>query len=423
MNSKRKPKKTYHLSLLLPFQFFIAFRYFKAKKRHRGISINTLISIGGVALGVMALLIVLSVMGGFQEDLQRKILGVNAHIVVSNYGGVIKDYSAIGGKINSIDGVEHSSPFIFGQVMLGSGERAHGVIVRGIEPSLEKKTTEIAKYLKEGSIEDLKRHSDVPGIIIGRELSRSLGLLVDDEVKMISPVGEIGPLGIVPRMKKFRVIGIFEVGMYEYDLNLAVINIHDAQEFLRLEGGITGFEIKTNNIYNSKEIAKRIEDTLGVPFYARDWIDMNRNLFSALKLEKFAMFIILVLIVLVASFNIISNLIMIVVEKAREIAIIRAMGATSKGVMTIFMIHGLFIGIIGTVFGLIGGYIICQLLKTYKFINLPPDVYYLSYLPVRMSFVDFIVVPTTAIGISFLATIYPSWQAARLNPVEPLRYE
>jgi len=371
----------------------------------------------------MALLIVLSVMGGFQEDLQRKILGVNAHIVVSNYGGVIKDYSAIGGKINSIDGVEHSSPFIFGQVMLGSGERAHGVIVRGIEPSLEKKTTEIAKYLKEGSIEDLKRHSDVPGIIIGRELSRSLGLLVDDEVKMISPVGEIGPLGIVPRMKKFRVIGIFEVGMYEYDLNLAVINIHDAQEFLRLEGRITGFEIKTNNIYNSKEIAKRIEDTLGVPFYARDWIDMNRNLFSALKLEKFAMFIILVLIVLVASFNIISNLIMIVVEKAREIAIIRAMGATSKGVMTIFMIHGLFIGIIGTVFGLIGGYIICQLLKTYKFINLPPDVYYLSYLPVRMSLVDFIVVPTTAIGISFLATIYPSWQAARLNPVEPLRYE
>jgi len=408
----------------LPYQFFIALRYFKAKKRHKGISINTLISIGGVALGVMALLIVLSVMGGFQEDLQKKILGVNAHIVVLSYGGKIKDYSATGEKINGIEGVKHSAPFIFGQVMLGSGERAHGVILRGIEPSLEKETTEILKYLKEGSIENLKHNGmNVPGIIIGRELSRSLGLLVGDEVKMISPAGEIGPLGMVPRVKKFRVSGIFEVGMYEYDLNLVVINIHDAQEFLKLNDEITGFEVMIDNIYNSKDVAERIENALGAPFYARDWMDMNRNLFSALKLEKLAMFIILVLIVLVASFNIISNLIMTVVEKASEIAIIRAMGATSKGVMTIFMIHGLFIGVIGTVFGLTGGYIICQLLKTYKFINLPPDVYYLSYLPVRMSLFDFIVVPAVAIGISFLATIYPSWQAARLNPVEPLRYE
>lgn len=410
--------------MTLPYQFFIALRYFKSKKRHRGISINTLISIAGVALGVAALITVLSVMGGFHEDLQKKILGVNAHIVVLNYGGKIKDQKILIEKINNIQGVRHSSPFIYGQVMLSFGDRAQGIIVRGIEPHLERGTTEILKYLKEGSINNLKGdNAEIPGIIVGRELSRNLGLFIGDEVKMISPTGDIGPLGMLPAMKRFKVVGIFEIGMYEYDLNLALINIRDAQDFFKLHDEITGFEVKVDDVYNSEKIAEKIEAALGIPYYARDWMEMNRNLFSALKLEKLVMFIILILIVLVASFNIISNLIMIVVEKAREIAIIRAMGATSRGVMSIFMIHGLIIGITGTVLGLAGGYAICQLLKTYKFINLPPDIYYLSYLPVRMSLFDFIVVPVTAIVISFLATIYPSWQAARLNPVEPLRYE
>jgi len=408
----------------LPYQFFIALRYFKSKKRHRGISINTLISIAGVALGVAALIVVLSVMGGFHEDLQKKILGVNAHIVVLNYAGKIKDQKPLVEKINSIQGVRHSSPFIYSQVMLSFGNRAQGIIVRGIEPSLERGTTEILKYLKEGSIDNLKEsNTGIPGIIVGRELSRSLGLFIGDEVKTISPAGDIGPLGVLPAMKRFKVVGIFEIGMYEYDLNLALINIRDAQGFFKFHDEITGIEVKVDDIYNSEKIAEKIEATLGPPYYARDWMEMNRNLFSALKLEKLVMFIILALIVIVASFNIISNLIMIVIEKAREIAILRAMGATSRGVMSIFMVHGLIIGIIGTILGLVGGYTICQLLKTYKFINLPPDIYYLSYLPVRMSLFDFIVVPVTAIIISFLATIYPAWQAARLNPVEPLRYE
>jgi len=408
----------------VPYQFFIALRYFKAKKRHKGISINTLISIGGVALGVMALIVVLSVMGGFHEDLQKKILGANAHIVVLNYGGRIQNYEPLRKKINDIQGVKYSSPFIFGQVMLSFGERAFGVIVRGVKPEQETDTTDILKYLKDGSVKGLKKdNSEVPGIIIGRELARNLGLLIGDEVRMISPTGDIGPLGMIPRMKKFKVAGIFEIGMYEYDSNLAIINIHDAQDFFRFGDAITGFEVKVNNIDNSAAIADKIETALGTPYYAKDWMQMNRNLFSALKLEKLVMFIILVLIVLVASFNIISNLIMIVIEKSREVAIIRAMGATSRGVMSIFMIHGIAIGIIGTLLGLAGGYITCYLLKTYKFINLPPDIYYLSYLPVRMSLFDFIVVPATAVIISFLATIYPSWQAARLNPVEPLRYE
>ncbi len=407
-----------------PYQFFIALRYFKSKKRHRGVSINTIISVAGVSLGVMALVIVLSVMGGFHEDLQKKILGVNAHIVVLNYSGKIKDHIQLMEKISGIQDVKRSSPFVYGQVMLGSGERAHGVVLRGINPSFEAETTEIIKHIKEGDINGLREDTgDVPGIIVGRELARNLGLFIGDEVKMISPAGDIGPLGMLPRMKKLRLAGIFEVGMYEYDSSLALVNIKTAQDFFRLNDEITGIEIKVEDVYDSERIAGEIETVLGPPYYARDWKDMNRNLFSALKLEKLVMFIILILIVLVASFNIISNLIMIVMEKAREIAVMKAMGATNRGVMSIFMIHGIIVGVIGTVLGLAGGYITCQLLKTYKFINLPPDIYYLSYLPVRMSLFDFIIVSASAISISVLATIYPSWQAARLDPVEPLRYE
>ncbi len=407
-----------------PYHFFIALRYFRSKKRHRGISLNTFISVAGVVLGVMALIIVLSVMGGFHEDLQGKILGVNAHIAVLNYKGRIEGNELLRQKINRIQGVKHSSPFVYGQVMLGFADRAYGVVVRGIEPDIEADTTEIVKYIKEGSINSLKdRKNDIPGIIVGRELARNLGLFVGDEINMISPLGDIGPLGVMPKMKKFRLVGVFEVGMYEYDSNLALIHIHTAQDFFKLYNEVTGIEVKVDDVYSSEEIADKIETELGPPYYARDWIDMNRNLFAALKLEKIVMFIILILIVLVASFNIISNLIMIVMEKAREIAIMKAMGATSRGVMSIFMIHGLIIGVIGTVIGLAGGYTTCQLLKTYRFIHLPPDVYYLSYLPVRMSLFDFIVVPAAAIIICFLATLYPSWQAARMDPVEPLRYE
>ncbi|GBE06516.1 MAG TPA: lipoprotein-releasing ABC transporter permease subunit [Nitrospirae bacterium] len=406
-----------------PYQIFIALRYFRSKKKHGGVSVNTVISIGGVALGVMALIIVLSVMGGFREDLQGKILGANAHVVVLNYQGKIREYDALRQDINSIEGVTGSSPVVYGQVMLGVGDRAYGVVVRGIEPDIEAETTDILNYIKEGGI-DRFRESDegIPGIIVGRELARSLGLFIGDEINMISPVGEIGPLGMLPKMKKFRLDAIFEVGMFEYDSNLALINLSDAQDFFKLQDEVTGIEIKVEDIYRSREIAREIENRLGSPYYARDWMEMNRNLFSALELEKIVMFIILILIVLVASFNIVSSLIMIVMEKAREIAVMKAMGATSRGVMSIFMIQGLIIGVVGTVIGLAGGLIGCLALKIWKF-PLPADVYYLSHLPVRMGLFDFIIVPGAAIIISFLATIYPSWQAAKLDPVEPLRYE
>jgi lipoprotein-releasing system permease protein len=405
------------------YHFFIACRYFRSKKKHSGISINTVISVAGVALGVMTLITVLSVMSGFHEDLQKKILGVNPHIVTLSYKGKIRDYKDVREKISKIEGVVNSAPFIYGQVMLRSGNRAHGVVVRGIDPVISPGTTEILKNLKIGSVDELKKDKDISGIIIGRELLRNLGLFVGDIIDMVSPIGEPGPLGMIPKMKKFRVIGYFEAGMYEYDSSLAFINIQDAQEFFNYGDAVTGIEVKIDDLYKAEKIADEIERILDPPFYARDWMQMNRNLFSALKLEKIAMFVILTLIILVASFNIISNLIMIVIEKSREIAIMKAMGATGRGIMSIFMIHGLIIGITGTVIGVIGGFVLCQLLKNYRFISLPADVYYLSYLPVRLNLFDFIIVPAAAIFISFVATIYPSWQAAKLDPVEPLRYE
>jgi len=406
----------------LPYYFFIAFRYLRSKKRHKGISINTLISISGVALGVMALIVVLSVMDGFQEDLVKKIVGVNAHIVVLRYDGGIKDEETIRQKINKVKGVRHSSSFVYGQAVLGFGDKNQGIVVRGIEPELEIKTADVLKNIKEGSLDNLKKNTGVPGIIIGRELSRKLGVFVGDKINMILPIGDVGPLGMIPKIRKFRVVGIFIAGMYEYDAGLAYINIEEAQGFFKFHTDVSGIEINVDDIYKTEEISREIENILPPPHYTRDWRQLNINLFSALKLEKIGMFIILTLIVLVASFNIVSNLIMIVIEKAREIAIIRAMGATSRGIMFVFMIQGLIIGIVGTILGLIGGYAACLVLKVYKF-PLPPDVYYLSFLPIKTSLSDFIIVSAAAIIISFLATIYPSWRASKLAPVEPLRYE
>ena len=407
----------------LPYQFFIAGRYFRSKKRQKGISVNTIISIGGVALGVMTLITVLSVMSGFHQDLREKILGVNSHIVVISLDGRIKNYRGLMEKLNEVSGVQASSPFIYGQVIIRNKDRAQGVVVRGVDPESGLSTIKILKNLKMGSVDSLKDANGLPGMIIGIELLRRLGLFVGDVVDVVSPVGEIGPLGMIPKMKKFRISGYFEAGMYEYDSSLAFISLRHAQEFFNYGDSVTGIEVKVNDIYRADSIAREITSTLGPPFYARDWMQLNKNLFSALKLEKIVMFIILTLIVIVASFNLISNLIMIVIEKNREIAILKAMGATKRGIMSVFMIHGLIIGITGTIIGVIGGYILCYLLKTYKFISLPGDVYYLSYLPVKMNMFDFIVVPLAAILISFSATIYPAWQAAKLDPVEPLRYE
>ncbi len=407
----------------LPYQIFIALRYLKSKKRYKGVSVNTAISIGGVAVGVMALLVVLAVMTGFQQDLQRKILGANSHIIVRSYRGSISDYDVIAGKLRSEKDVVSFAPFVLGQVMVSSGRRAHGVFLKGIDPERESKTTEILSHIKDGNMNGLNEEDGAPAIILGKELAANIGVFVGDNLNVISPIGEIGPMGMLPKVRQFRVVAIFEIGMFEYDSNLVLTSMKTAQDFFGLKKDISGVEIRLDDIYKAPEVRKRLQEDLGLPFQVMDWMQMNKNLFSALKLEKFAMFIILVLIVLVASFNIISNLIMNVIEKSREIAILKAIGATNSGIMTIFMLQGLLIGLIGTAIGVTGGYLLGYILNTYEIIKLPADVYYLSHLPVKMELFDFIVVSLSAIVISFIATLYPSWQAARLNPVEPLRYE
>ncbi len=407
----------------LPYQFFIALRYLKTKKKQRGISVNTLISMGGVAVGVMALLVVLSVMSGFHEDLQRKILGVNAHVVVLNYRGTMPEYKDILGRLKGDKDIVSSAPFIMGQVMVSYEKRAHGVFLRGIDPESEMKTTDIGRFMKEGGLEDLSSKDETPGIIIGKELASSIGAFKGDVITILSPVGKIGPLGMLPKVRQFRIVGVFEVGMFEYDSNLVLTDLRAAQEFFDMKDEVTGVQLRLADIYQAPVVGEKIQKQLGFPFYAKDWMQMNRNLFSALKLEKFAMFIILVLIILVASFNIVSTLIMNVIEKKREIAILKAMGATDKGIMSIFMLQGLMIGLLGTVIGIAGGYLLCYVLNTYQIIKLPADVYYLSHLPVKTKLSDFIAVSLSAVSISFLATIYPAWQAAKVSPVEPLRYE
>jgi lipoprotein-releasing system permease protein len=409
----------------LPYQIFIALRYLKSKKKYKGVSVNTAISIGGVALGVMALLVVLSVMTGFQQDIQKKILGANAHIVIRDYkGGMsVPAYDEVAEKLRGEKDVVSFAPFVLGQAMVSYGKRAHGVFLRGIEPDSESKTTEILSHIKDGSIRGLAEEGGVPGIILGKELAANLGVFTGEKVNIVSPIGEIGPMGMLPRVKQFRVAAIFEIGMFEYDSNLVLTGIGPAQDFFGTKDEISGVQLKLGDIYKAPQVKKRIQEKLGYSYQVMDWMQMNKNLFSALKLEKFAMFVILVLIVLVASFNIISNLIMNVIEKSREIAILKAIGATSGGIMTIFMLQGLFIGLIGTAIGITGGYLTGYVLNRYELIKLPADVYYLSHLPVKMQLFDFVTVCVSAIIISFLATLYPAWQAAKLNPVEPLRYE
>jgi len=407
----------------LPYQVFIALRYLKSKKKYRGVSVTTAISIGGVAVGVMALLVVLSVMSGFHQDLQKKILGANAHIIIRDYKGAIQDYETAAEKLKGEEGIASFAPFVLGQVMASSGSRTHGVIMRGVNPGTESQTTEILSSIKQGDFTKLSGEGDVPGIILGKELASSLGVFLNDTINIVSPLGKIGPMGMLPKVRQFKVVAIFEIGMFEYDSSLALTNISAAQDFFEMDKTISGIEVRLQDIYQAPQIKKHLQEKLGFPYYVMDWMEMNKNLFSALKLEKFAMFVILVLIILVASFNIISNLIMNVIEKSREIAILKAIGATNKAIMSIFIFQGLFIGLIGTTIGVLGGFGLGYILNTYQIIKLPADVYYLSHLPVRMNLFDFITVSVSAITITFLATIYPAWQAAKLDPVEPLRYE
>ena len=410
----------------MSYELFIGLRYLKAKRKQTFISIITLISIGGVAIGVMTLIVVIGVMTGFKEDLTGKILGYYSHIVVLKQNEGLDDYEGIIRKIEKVKGVKSATPFTYTQAMLSSKSGSLGVVLRGVDPKTIGKVINIGSNMKEGSLLNLEGPSNsanYPGIIIGKELSRNLGIFYGDTVNLISPMGVMTPMGMVPRMKKFKIVGIFESGMYEYDSSFLYISLKNAQDFINMPGVVTGIEVKTDDIYRVKEIASRIVRDLGYSYWTKDWMEMNRNLFAALKLEKITMFVILILIIMVAAFNIVSTLIMVVMEKNKDIAILKSMGATASSIMKIFIIEGLVVGVVGTLLGTIGGYTLGFLLSEYKFIKLPSDVYYISTLPFRIDSVDSILIDISAIGISFLATLYPSWQASRLLPAEALRYE
>jgi lipoprotein-releasing system permease protein len=414
------------------YEWFIGLRYLKAKRKQTFISIITLISIVGFALGVWALIVVLAVMSGFEKTLKEKILGTQAHLVILKTSQEGMDrYEEVVKEVEQVKGVVSATPFILSQVMLSSESNVFGVVLNGIDPDRVGKVIELARNMKAGRLQDLKAEGDSPGIILGVELAKRLGVSLNDAIQVISPLGTMTPMGMMPKMKRFRVMGIFYSGMYDFDNTLAYISIVSAQKFLNMDSRVTGIEIKTSDVYKVKKIGKEIRQKLGFPFWTRDWMEMNRNLFSALKLEKVAMFIILVLIVLVAAFNIISTLIMVVMEKNKDIAILKSMGAPSKGILRIFIIEGGVIGVVGTFFGtLVGLATALNLEKVSGFVEnlfgfkiLPSDVYYIDKLPSQVNPLDVGLIVMTAILISLLATLYPSWRASKLDPAEALRYE
>ena len=418
----------------MKYEWFIGLRYLRAKRKQTFVSIITVISIAGVTVGVMALIIVLAVMNGFETNLKEKIIGTYAHIVIMKAGQEGMDqYEEMAKRVEDIQGVTSVSPFIYQQVMLSSESGVFGVVLKGIDPGRAEKVTELAHYVKAGRLQDLKKtqEGDTPGIILGVELSRHLAVTVNDHLQVVSPLGTLTPMGMMPKAKRFRVTGLFQSGMYEYDNTLAYVSIDSAQKFFSMGDRVTGLELKSDNLYKVKAIAKEIRQRLGFPFYTKDWMEMNRNLFSALRLEKIAMFIILVLIVLVAAFNIISTLIMVVMEKNKDIAILKSMGAPSRGILKIFVIEGLVIGVVGTALGTILGLLAAfNLEKITDFVEnlfgfkiLSSEVYYIDKLPSQVNPLDVVLIVSTAILISLLATIYPSWRASKLDPAEALRYE
>ena len=425
--------------MALPYEIFVGLRYLRAKRRNRTISLNTVVSIAGITLGVAALIGTVGIMTGFKEDIQAKILGTTAHIIVQDrIKDGMSDYDPVTKQVVTVPGVVAATPFVLKQVLLTTKTGVQGIVIRGIDPQREGTVTELAKNLSTGQLADLSRpvkvkqspiddptspavETEKPGIILGKELALRLGVFVGDTVNVVSPVGPISAIGMVPKIRTFALVALFESGMYEYDSSLAYIELAEAQKFFNMGQTVTGIEIKVTDVFRAAETARSVEQSLGFAYGARDWMQMNRNLFSALKLEKTMMFLLLVLITIVASFNIVSTLTMIVTEKQKEIAILKAMGATRKIIRRIFMLNGLIIGLSGTAIGIPLGYAFLWLIQT--FWTFDPTVYYISRIPVHVQAMDVFLVAGSAIVISFAATVYPSLQAAKLEPVAALRYE
>lgn len=411
----------------MAYELYIANRYLRPKRRFGPVGLFTVLAVAGVLVGVTALVCVLSVMNGFEEEVRRRIVGTNAHVIVLRYGVEgIAGADEIVEKIRAMRGVETAAPFIYTKGMISSGGQSDGVVVKGIRLGDERAVTEVISNIQP-PLDSLGAGGTdaAPDIVLGRYVAENLRVVPGELVLLTSPFGgQVSPFGVLPRVRKFRVAGIFTSGMYEYDASLAFVALPAAQEFFQMGDRVTAVEVKIRDLYDAPRVADRIVEGLGgFPFRANNWIELNQNLFSWMKLEKIMMFLILTLIVLVAALNIVSALIMMVIEKRRDIGILKSMGATGRSIQRIFVLEGLVIGAIGTAGGCVLGFVLSYLLDRYRFISLPSEVYFIDTLPVRMEPLDFGMVSLWAMLLCFLATLYPAWKASRLVPVEAIRYE
>ena len=405
------------------YEWFISCRYLRARHKQKFISLISLISVAGITVGVMALIVVLAVFSGFTNGLRDQILAINSHIIVQQPGG-IRDYHNLRQQILTLPGVSGASPYLYSQTLISSPSGGGGMILRGIDPATAAGVIGLPNQLIQGTLQDLEtpEQRGLPNIILGKELAAELLVTVGDKVRLISPSGPLTPMGVIPRIKTCRVSGIFESGMYEYDSTLAYMAMPDVSAFLESDDLAHGIEVAVfkKELNRADQIAAAIMNSIDTPVIAKDWMAMNRNLFAAFKLEKIGMFICVALIVLVAALNIVSALIMVVMEKERDIAILKSMGATSASIMRIFFNQGLIIAVSGTGLGILGGLGLCELLSRYQFIELPSHVYPMTTLPIKVLPLDVTIIGLAAIVITLCATLYPSWRAAQVRPGEVL---
>lgn len=414
---------------LMNLPLFIGLRYTRAKRKNHFISFISMISMAGIAIGVMTVIVVISVMNGFDRELKQRMLGSVAHATISSYGNeYIEDWQHALTVAENTPGVVSVAPYVSSEAMI-QGLRTTGALIQGIDPNYEKTVTQIADKMKYGSMDNLK--AGEYGIILGLALAATLGVGPDEMVTVYIPQFKTTAVGLLPRTKRFTVVGIFEMGAYEYDSKLALIHLTDAQKLKATNGGIQGIRIKTNDLMQAPTIANQLSDKLGGFFKVRDWTKENSNFFQATQQERIVMFIILSMIVAVAAFNILSTMVMLVTEKNSDIAILRTLGMSASQVMNIFMVSGVVIGAIGTLIGTVLGLIVSLNVSTiiswlegyFKVDFMSPDVYYISDMTADIHSADVIAIVVVAFGLSVLATIYPAWRASRVQPAEALRYE
>ncbi len=407
----------------MPFELQVALRYLLARRRQVFISVISLVSTLGVTVGVMALVIALALMTGLQQELQARILGSSAHVFVWKPAG-ITDYRAEVARLRAVPGVIGAAPAVEGKAMITSASGEGFVMVKGIDPALEPSVTDIGKVLADGSLDQLTPPSEdeFPGIALGKDLAGSIGAMVGDTVTLLTPNGTLSPMGVMPRQRRFKVVGTFRLGLYEVDNGTGLVSL-DAGMRVAGTDRVARIELKVADVYDAPRIADQIVADFGTDYVTSDWGDLNQQLYSALLLEKIGMGIGIGLIVMVAALNIVASLILLVMEKTRDIAILKTMGASSRSITVIFLLQGTIIGVLGTLVGATLGTTAAYVLDRYKLITIPSDVYQVSYLPFKLLPWDLFTVVVVAIFVCFVATLYPSRQAARLDPAQALRYE